>query len=173
MDRAEAETVLAALAPDIVARLDAAEKHARRAANAENKADDMRLSAALHVAKARKVCEAAGIGWRSWSQKHLGRQYSEIKRLVRIGAAPDPAAALADERRRSRESMQRSRDRRAQHRLAGPDSPMPWIERSLGRLSDPEAKKLIGLLVSRLPVEDLERMLNGLPTIIERKRNDD
>ena len=173
MDRSEAEAALDQLAPDIVARLEAAEKYAKRAAKADKKADDLRLSAALHVAKARHICEDAGIGWRAWSTKHLGgRSYTDIKRLVRIGSAEDPAGALADERRRARDSMQRSRQQQ-RGAIASNDSPMPWIERSLTRLQDAEVRRLIGLLVSRLPVEDLEKMRHGLLTIIEKRTGDD
>ena len=171
MDRTEASAALDRLALDINARLDQAEKYAKRAKSADEKADDFRLSAALQVAEARRVAKEAGIGWRAWSQKHIHRSYSDVKRLARIGDAPNPKEALADERQRARDAMRRSRLQQ-QQQIEGPESPLPWIARRLDRLDRTELKQLAGMLVSRLPVEDLERMRNGLRTIIERKKTD-
>ena len=172
MDRTEASAALDRLALDINARLDAAEKHAKRAKAADEKADDFRLSAALQVAQARRVAKEAGIGWRAWSQKHIHRSYSDVKRLARIGDAPNPKLALADERQRARDAMRRSRLQQQQQQIEGPESPLPWIARRLDRLDRTELKQLAGMLVSRLPVEDLERMKNGLGTIIEKRKAD-
>lgn len=63
------------------------------------KADDHRLSASLKLAEAKAACKKAGIAFKGWvlrEIKQLG--YTEATRLAKIGAASDPAKALADMR---------------------------------------------------------------------------
>ena len=61
------------------------------------KADDHRLSASLKLAEARAACKAEGVSFKAWvvaEIKSIG--YPEATKLAKIGAAPDPAKALAD-----------------------------------------------------------------------------
>ena len=56
-------------------------------------------------------------------------------------------------------------------RKGRPSANYKWISARLDKLSDDEVKRLIGVLVERLSVEDLARMLSGLPVIIRRKKD--
>ena len=76
------------------------------------KADDHRLSASLKLAEAKEACVAAGISFKSWVAKEIrGLGYPEATKLAKIGAAPDPAKALEDMRRRNAAGEKERRQR--------------------------------------------------------------
>lgn len=80
-----------------------------KAAKLDGQADDHRLAAALQLAEAKKVCAAAGVGFRKWCEENVVQAYETVRGLVRVGEAPEPAKALADFRKTVRESVARTR----------------------------------------------------------------
>ena len=84
-------TELAPIAKEINALLETA-------GDLDRKADDRRLTVAIALERARGVCRTSGLGFRRWVDDNVSQGYEECKKLVRIGAAPDPARALADMR---------------------------------------------------------------------------
>lgn len=74
------------------------------------KADDHRLSASLKLAEAKEACAKEGVSFKSWVAaeiKQIG--YIEATKLAKIGAAPDPAKALEDNRNAARAGMKKGR----------------------------------------------------------------
>ncbi len=109
-------------APDPAARRKVAEKklegikdkiNARleKAAVQENKADDHRLAAAIHLEEARQACKGTPIKFRDWVDKNVSQSYETVKTLVRIGAAENPKLALEDLRNKSAKANREARAR--------------------------------------------------------------
>lgn len=109
------EEVLKKLEPkakDINARLDAATVQDR-------KADDKRLSAAKILAEAKALADDVKLSFRDWCESHLhitlvdGTQkpisYEEARKLAAVGAAENPAQALADLRSGAAERNRKAR----------------------------------------------------------------
>ena len=82
------ELKLLAIAKEVCVRLEKADKFA-------GQADDHRLAAAIQLAKAREIATAESIPWKAWVAENIPyRSYRDVKRLVAIGTAKDPKAAL-------------------------------------------------------------------------------
>jgi hypothetical protein len=80
-ETAKVEKELAPLAKDINARFASAMK-------TMEKADDMRLAAALQLAAAEKLCEAAGIKFRTWAEANITEQtWRNVRLLLPVGRA--------------------------------------------------------------------------------------
>ena len=103
--QAQAIKVLAPIAKEINVRLEKASK-------LQADADDHRLAAALHLAKARDACDKVKMNFKKWCEASISLSYESARKLVAVGAAKDPKAALADWRERDRRNMQVSRDKR-------------------------------------------------------------
>lgn len=77
------------------------------------KAEDQRRAVAIRLAEARKAAKAAGEKWSSWLateiRPNLKLSEREVRLLVSIGRAADPAAALEAHRERKAASMRRLR----------------------------------------------------------------
>ena len=58
------------------------------------KPESFRLSVAKKLVEARQTVTAAGLGWYAWTRTNIDRSQGEIRRLLEIGAAPDPQQAL-------------------------------------------------------------------------------
>ena len=76
--------------------------------------NDCRLNAAIKMAEAHDLVsnddpEADGMGWEKFATNHFDLSRSEIKKLVKIGKSEDPKAALAAERKKTRQSVAKSR----------------------------------------------------------------
>ena len=104
---AQAQTIraLVPIAKEINVRLDKASK-------LQGDADDYRLGAALFLVKARDACDKVKINFKKWAEANISLSYESARKLVAVGAAKDPKAALADWRERNRRNMQVSRDKR-------------------------------------------------------------
>jgi hypothetical protein len=70
----------------------------KQAAKMEADALDHRLAAAIQADKAKKQCKASRVNFKSWCDAHLTMNYENIRKLARIGAAPNPKLALDDMR---------------------------------------------------------------------------
>ena len=82
------ELKLSAIAREVCVRLEKADKSA-------GQANDHRLAAAIQLAKAREIATAESIPWKAWVAENIpDRSYRDVKRLVAIGSAKDPKAAL-------------------------------------------------------------------------------
>lgn len=64
----------------------------------DGKADDHRLSAALLLESARRRCKEVKIPFGKWCEKYVDKSYDEVRKLVAVASAPEPAKALADMR---------------------------------------------------------------------------
>lgn len=69
-----------------------------QAAKADQKADDHRLAAALHLEEAKRLCDDGGIKFKEWVEANVKWSFDYANRLVKIAQADDPALALADMR---------------------------------------------------------------------------
>jgi hypothetical protein len=78
------------------------------------KSEDQRLTAARLLAEARgrvDAGEAGEIGWQAWCKEHVQRSQRDVRRLLTLAAAPDPAEALEAERKATREQVSRQREK--------------------------------------------------------------
>lgn len=103
-EAAEAEKLktLTPMAQEINVRFNKAE-------SLEGKADDHRLAAAITLANAKAECDKLGINFRKWAEKHVKQSFENVRKLVRVGQAPDPKLALADMRGKNAERMKAAR----------------------------------------------------------------
>jgi hypothetical protein len=107
------------IAKEINARLDSASKM-------DTKAADHRLSAALMLEEARKKCEAAKINFKKWALENIPYSYENVRKLVAVGAAPEPAKALEDLRLKNAEANKRHRESK---KVEEPPKPAPELKR--------------------------------------------
>ena len=70
----------------------------KQAGELDGKADDHRLSAALQLEAARRQCKEAKINFERWCDQNIKKSYDEIRKLIAVARAPEPAKALADMR---------------------------------------------------------------------------
>ncbi|HCA53841.1 MAG TPA: hypothetical protein DEP24_14020 [Mycobacterium sp.] len=96
------------------------------AAKMDSKAGDYRLSAALMLEEARKKCEAAKIPFKKWATENIPYSYENVRKLVAVGAAPEPAKALEDLRLKNAEANKRHRDAK---KVEEPPKPAPDLKR--------------------------------------------
>lgn len=78
------------------------------------KSEDQRISAAVLLLEARIRVdggEAGRISWAAWCRNNLERSSRDVRRLLALIKADDPAAKLEHERRAAREGMVRLRQR--------------------------------------------------------------
>jgi hypothetical protein len=66
--------------------------------------------AVLPLLRARELVRSIGEDWRAWCVAHVPRSERDIRKLLALARAGDPEAALAEERRQTREP---ARERRA------------------------------------------------------------
>jgi hypothetical protein len=103
---------LDALAKDIRDVLDRADKSQRRA-------DDLRLTAGQMLLAARQQVAVQKLIWSEWLQVNIpDRSERDVRRLIAIAKAPDPAAAAEEARAKTREQVAETRQRQ---QLAEPD----------------------------------------------------
>ena len=117
-----------------------------KAATADKQADDRRLSAAMEIAAAKTMCEENKINFKKWAEEHITSQaYETVRKLARIGAAPEPALALADLRNRTAKSQQKTRDKQASaKKTSGSREP-----------AEPQGRKMTGIEVAEKALEAL------------------
>jgi len=110
------EPELTKVAKDINSTLDQADK-------AETRADDLRITAALMLAEAEKICITAGRPFKSWVKENIkDRAYTTVMALTAVGRSEDPRQALDDWRAERAMQKRESRARRADlRRLRLPD----------------------------------------------------
>ncbi len=115
----------------------------------DGKADDKRLTAALTLERARVKCAKVNLNFKQWVNANVIQSYSEVSRLVAIGASQDPAKALQDLRSGAARRMKKLRkNQEAASRDAAPAkshslSAYEGAEQGLAILSDKHAKTLI------------------------------
>ena len=132
---------LEALAKEVCVRLEKADKCA-------GQANDHRLAAALQLAKAREIATAESIPWKAWVAENIpNRSYRDVKRLVAIGSAKDPKAAIEETRKKK---AVESKVARAEGKLAI-SSP---FEDGFG--GSPDVIRALHGLVSAVPPQRLE-----------------
>ena len=91
-------TKLEPIAKEINIRLEKAEKHT-------SEAFDHRLSAALRLEDARKMCKKAGMNFKKWAETNVTQSYETVRKLAAIGASDDPKLALEDLRISTRKAV--------------------------------------------------------------------
>lgn len=96
-----------------------------KAAKLDGNADDHRLAAAIRLEAARKMCDQAKINFHKWVDGNVGVAYEEVKKLVRVAVAPEPAKALADMREGAAARNRKLRQRQRASRDAQPRTSMP------------------------------------------------
>ena len=73
------------------------------------KSDDYRVTAACHLAEAKRLCAEQGITFKDWASEHIKFSYDEARKLAKAGETGDPAKAIADMRERTKASVKKSR----------------------------------------------------------------
>lgn len=172
-------TELAATAKEINAVLD-------MAARADQQADDRRLTAALALEKARKLCERRKVNFKKWCEREVKQSYETVRKLVAVGGSPNPKQALEDMRNRNKKANKKLREKKTML-LAGktPPEDAPYIraEKALNAMKDKEqhtfldskAKKLGFRVISNDEMKVLAQVKNGnvsTPTIAPKASAD-
>jgi hypothetical protein len=80
-----------------------------QAAKATARAFDLRLSAACKIAEAKDKCTTDKVNFKTWAEANIHYHYDTVRKLARIGASDDPAAALEDLRERTKTSVAKTR----------------------------------------------------------------
>jgi hypothetical protein len=83
-----------------------------KAAKADEKAESYRISAGLELARARARVDAGEVGqitWTAWCADNIKRSEGDIRKVLAIASAADPAKAAAVERQRNREAIAKHR----------------------------------------------------------------
>lgn len=149
----------------------------KTASEFDGKADDRRLTVAIALEKARVKCAKAKLNFKKWVNDNVAQGYSEVSKLVAIGASQDPAKALQDLRSGAARRMQKLRKKQeAVSRDTGPMtktlSSYEGAEQGLALLSDKHAKTLIegkaatlGLtVISKAEVEEIKQARRDKPS---------
>ncbi len=97
---------LAPVAKEINVRLE-------KASQADGKAFDHRLAAAIQLENARGICEERKLNFKKWTDENVDLAYETVKKLVQVGAADDPKLALEDMRLKNKAANKALRDRKA------------------------------------------------------------
>lgn len=113
--------------------------------------------------EAKKIAENEGVPWKRWTSENIKRSWTDVRRLVAIAQAPDPAAALRGERKAIRERVTASRQSGAvrtapapqitdQSQTAPPAAPggRPVASVDFTSLPAPEARRAFRALAERL-----------------------
>lgn len=93
-----------------------------RAEKSEDRAIDMRVTAARNLVAAEIECKAARLNFINWAMHELHRERRAIYTLLRIGKSPDPRAELLAIRDKQRLSMAHHRGVK---RVTGPSQTTP------------------------------------------------
>lgn len=116
-----------------------------RVATNEQKADNLRVTAAVKLAEARVMCEENKIPFKKWCEENITQGYTEATRLAKIGASDDPKQALADLRAKKRTAMKEHRAKRAAgeptKKIAG--APKTIAETALAQMPTKARTKLL------------------------------
>lgn len=108
--RAEIEKRHAALEKELASVAKSANAAIEKAAVAEGRADDLRLTAAQHIATARQRCKEENYTFKRWVENNITFSVEEATRLAKIGSAEDPKAALVDFRAQKAAAQKARRD---------------------------------------------------------------
>ena len=73
------------------------------------KAEDYRVTAAIHLAEAKALCKRDGIHFKEWVSKEIKFSYDEARKLAVCGELNDPKKAIADMRARTKASVAKGR----------------------------------------------------------------
>lgn len=112
------EKELKSVAKEINARLD-------RAKVALDKADDLRLGAAIFLNQAKQTCEDGGVNFRTWVADNVLHAYNTVRQLAAIGGSEDPKQALADLRAGTKKAVEKSRAKAVAISTSASASPTP------------------------------------------------
>jgi len=97
---------------DKVAEKAAAITEANKRLDPIAKTINVRLEAALEMARAAQVCEAAGIKFKDWAIEHIKNQsFENVRKLLAVGKADEPAKALADLRAGAKKAQAKHREK--------------------------------------------------------------
>ncbi|KKN52644.1 hypothetical protein LCGC14_0610380 [marine sediment metagenome] len=138
---------LAPVARDINVRLE-------KASQADGKAFDHRLAAAIQLEFARDMCEKRKLNFKKWAEVNVSQSYETVKKLVQVGAADDPKLALEDMRLKNKAANRALRDRKASvsrdpssaPATASPSTPFNMANDAVAALDD---KTQLSLIESR------------------------
>lgn len=155
------------------------------AARADQQADDRRLTAALALEKARKLCEKRKVNFKKWCEREVKQSYETVRKLVAVGGSPNPKQALEDMRNRNKKANKKLREKKTML-LAGktPPEDAPYIraEKALAAMKDKDqhtfldskAQKLGFRVISNDEMKVLAQVKNGnvsTPTILPSKQS--
>lgn len=95
-----------------------------KASKADGLADDHRLAASLQLAAAKAIAEEAGVSFKTWCDENVTQNllsYETARKLAVVGAAKEPAAALADLRAGNASANKKHRAKKKAAANAKPD----------------------------------------------------
>lgn len=81
------------------------------AGTADKRGFDLRLSAAVLAAEAKRLCIGAKLDFKIWCTNNIKQSWEEARKLAAVGAADDPRLALEDMRASTAKRMKASRAR--------------------------------------------------------------
>jgi hypothetical protein len=101
----EAQRKLEPIAKEINVRFE-------KIAKLEGDANDHRLSAALQMARAEQIAQAAGLKFKDWAADNIKTQsWETVRKLLYVGKADEPAKALADLRAGTKKAQAKHREK--------------------------------------------------------------
>lgn len=126
-----------------------------KAAKLDGQADDHRLAAAIKLAEAKTKCEADKLNFKKWATENVSQGYETVRKLVAIGAADDPQAALEDMRDGNAKANKKLRDSKTEPKVsrdtseettttAPPLTPFGRAEAALEALDDQVRENVLG-----------------------------
>ena len=92
-----------------------------KASQADGKAFDHRLAAAIQMEGARKICDKRKLSFKKWAEENFALAYETVKKLTQVGAADDPKLALEDMRLKNKAANKVMRARKAAEPKASRD----------------------------------------------------
>lgn len=126
----------------------------------DSKADDHRIAAAQRLAEAKAKCEETGVNFKSWCEANVTQAYETVRKLVSVGAADDPVAALADMRSGNKKAAQKHRDGKKKasttgaKAISGPKiSPFQAADQAFSKLDEKSARNLLESRAAKVGLE--------------------
>jgi hypothetical protein len=81
-----------------------------RADTSQRRADDLRITAGQMLLVAQQRVHEQKLVWSEWLKTNIpDRSDRDVRRLIALAKAPDPEAAIEEDRRKAREGMRRTK----------------------------------------------------------------
>lgn len=169
-EKRAAEDILEKAAKEINVRLGKAAEIEKKAHDIEVKADDHRLAAALKLADAKEAAKIIGVPFKTWYEKNIDQTlaWESARKLAIVGAAPDPAKALADLREGTKARVAKARAE-GKTKDSKPVNSFDKAEKALAGLDSKSSLSLTKRLAEEHGLALVAVDKDGVPVVPEEK----